>query len=238
MLVNYFFQVCILVCQGIAQILEILFGKALYICHDYCYFTVLKPVNMKKLPVVILLFALIACNSKNDKSTTNKTSADSVTVSMKGIGDLKIGMEREKLEKLLGHKLKLPHLSADSNGTAADTVSFRYKDISYTATFMKDMMDDTTTDRPITMSEIKSNSPLLKTPSGISLGDDFGRIAGAYDGYRLNITPDYDYKKETPVKIKGKSQAWLFDEVTPTVIIFYMDTGKVASMGVMRFLGD
>jgi len=47
MLKDDFIQVCILVRQCVAQLLKILFGKSLYICHDYYYFTDLNYPNEK-----------------------------------------------------------------------------------------------------------------------------------------------------------------------------------------------
>jgi hypothetical protein len=57
---------------------------------------------MKKLPLIILLFAA-ACSSKED-TAAKSASPDTVTVSMNGISDLKIGMTLQNVEKLLNRK--------------------------------------------------------------------------------------------------------------------------------------
>ena len=188
---------------------------------------------MKKLPVFILLLAAAACSSKT--SHTN-TPDNSITVSMKGISDLKIGMQKESAEKLLKHKLVLPHLSPDSTNNYYDTISCKYKDIDYTLGFTKEWQEDST--YIIKLSQISSHSPLLKTPSGIGISDDLCKIGAAYEEYRISITPTFDYTGNKPIRIKGKSEITLYDTDSNNAITFYMNNNKVEGMGVMFFEGD
>jgi len=189
---------------------------------------------MKKLPVIVLLFTLAACSSKNTDTGSN-TNPNAITVSMNGIGDLKIGMKKESVEKLLKRKITLPHLAADSNAYN-DTVSCNYKGVDCMVVFSKEMPEDTL--NAIRVFEIRSSSPLLKTRSGISIGDDKIKIITAYDGYRINIMPDVDYSKTPPVKNKAKSTIWLFEDESDKIIEFYLDNNKVESMSVSIFEGD
>ena len=188
---------------------------------------------MKKLPVIFLLLAAAACSSK-----TNHTNApdNAITVSMKGIGDLKIGMKKESVEKMLKHKLVLPRLSPDSVNNYIDTVACKYKDIDYTLTFTREWQEDSSY---ITkLSTVSSNSPLLKTPSGIAIGDDLCKIAGAYEDHRINVSPTYDYTGYKPVRTKGKSTITLYDNDSENAITFYMNNNKVEGMDVAFYEGD
>ena len=192
---------------------------------------------MKKLPLIILLFAA-ACSSKNN-SSGGASDPNAITVSTKGIGDLKVGMKKETVEKLLKHKIMLPHLSADSPGFYIDTVTCKYKDIDYTLLFSKEWQESDSSTF-VKVSQVGSHSPLLKTPSGIGIGDDVCKIAGTYADDRISIMPVYDYKGKEPVRIKGKSEVWLSlpDEASEKVIIFYMNNNKVESMAVTFYMGD
>jgi len=188
---------------------------------------------MKKLPVFILLLAAAACSSKT--SHTNTTD-NSITVSLKGIGDLKIGMKRESVEKLLKHKLALPQLSPDSTNNYFDTTSCKYKDIDYTLGFTKEWQEDSS--YIIKLSQVSSHSLLLKTPSGIGTGDDLCKIGAAYEEHRISVTPTFDYTGNKPVRIKGKSEITLFDNDSNNAITFYMNNNKVEGMEVMFYEGD
>jgi hypothetical protein len=191
---------------------------------------------MKKLPLVILLFTLAACSSKKDPVSTGDNH-NAVIVSMNGVGDLKIGMKRESVEKLLKHKLPLPLLLADStDGYDVDTVSCKYKDIDYTLMFRKEPQEDSSF---ITkLYEISSRSPILKTPSGVGIGDDLCKITSAYEDRRIEIMPSYDYTGGRSVRIKGKSEVTLYDLHNDNVIIFSMNGVKVESMKVAIYEGD
>ena len=189
---------------------------------------------MKKILVISLISAFAACGSKNNVAGSD---SNSVIVSMNGIGDLKIGMKKESVEKLLKRKITLPHLTQDSNNIYVDTVSCNYKGIECMVVFTKELLGDTSAG--IRVSEIKSSSPLLKTRSGISVGDDKIKIVNTYDGYSMTITPDIDYGKTPPFRSKTKSTIWLSDNGgSDNVIVFYLESNKVEGISVHFFEGE
>jgi len=196
---------------------------------------------MKKLPLIILLFAAAACSSPNDTpgvSVSPKAKTDSIAVSTKGIGDLKIGMKKETVEKLLKHKVATPNLSVDSPAIYRDTVTCTYKGEDYTLVFAKQWQEaDTDSANIIKLSQVSSRSLLLKTPSGIGIGDDLCKIVSTYKDDRLNISPVYDYTKEPWVRIKGKSEVWLtLSELElDKRMVFYMTDNKIEGMSVAFF---
>lgn len=182
----------------------------------------------------MLLFALAACSSKNTDTGTN-ASTNSIAVSMNGIGDLKIGMKKESVGKLLKQKIVLPHLLSDSNAYV-DTLACKYKGVDCMVVFAREIQGDTSDG--IRISELRSSSSLLKTRSGIGIGDDKIKIVGAYEGYRMTISPDYDYVKTPPVKSKTKSTIMLYDDESDKYITFYLESNKVQGMGVSVNEGD
>lgn len=247
MLMDDFFQVCVLVCQRIAQGLKILFAETLYICHDSYYFTDTNFIRMKKLSLFFLLFAA-ACSSKKMSPSSDPNA---VIVSMDGIGDLKIGMNIQSVEKLLKHKLVFSHPSPgknvenrDTSDLVArdssdirypDTLSVKYKNTDYEIWFEREWSEDIDAgNRPVTISQIISHSPQLKTPSGIGIGDDLQKIVNAYadSDYEINIRPVFDFKTNDHTRIKGKSEVTIGNGIVGSNITFFLINNKVESMRV------
>jgi hypothetical protein len=187
---------------------------------------------MKKLPLIILLFAA-ACSSKKD-TAAKSASPDAVTVSMNGISDLKIGMTLQNVEKLLKRKLALPTISSDTSGFAADSVYCKYKEVDYMLILIKGIGENNAT--AVKVNEIRSSFPELRTPSGIVIGDDACKIISTYEGYRIDIMPNYyNYIKQPPVKIKGESRIWISDDETGHSILFHTKDNKVVAMSVKSY---
>ena len=155
-----------------------------------------------------------------------------ITVTMAGIGDIKLGMKKAEFEKLMNQSFKLPHLTSKNTDYYQDTVHINYKGMEADVMFQKEYSESDEYD--IVVWEIKSNSVQLKTKSGVGIGDDKYRIISTYEGYVIWIMPEYekDYTKS-----KTKSSVWLHSD-DGNVIIFYLDNNKVTGMSVTYFEGD
>jgi len=164
---------------------------------------------------------------------SSQVIAQTTLVTMNSIGDIKLGMKKAQVEKLVNQTFNLPHLSSKKSEAYQDTVHINYKGIEADVMFQKEYSENNKYD--IAVWEIKSNSPDLKTKSGIGIGDDKLKIITTYEGYVIWIMPEYE--NNYSVKSKTKSSVWLHGD-DGNVIIFYMDKNKVASMSVTYFEGD
>jgi len=178
---------------------------------------------MKLLSALLFIFS----------STVATAQTSAGTVTMAGIGDIKLGMKKAEFEKLLNQTFKLPHLTSKNDNSYQDTVHISYKGMEADVIFQKEYSDNDKYD--IAIWEIKSNSPQLKTKSGIGIGDDKYKIIKVYEGYVIWIMPQYENNYTT--KSKTKSSVWLHDD-SGNVIIFYLDNNKVTGMSVTYFEGD
>ena len=170
---------------------------------------------MKYLPILLLFFYSIAAQ------------AQPATVSLAGIGDIKVGMKQSELEKLIGQPVKLVKLLKKENWER-DTINFIHKDVPYQVVLDKDYINDPS--QGFIVYEVKSNGPALKTKSGIAIGDDKLKIVSTYGDYTIQIMPEYE--NDYTVKSKTKSTLWLFGD-DGKVIIFYLTNNKVTGFTVM-----
>jgi hypothetical protein len=155
------------------------------------------------------------------------------TVTMAGIGDIKLGMKKAEFEKMLNQTFSLPHLTAKNEDYYQDTVHINYKGIDADVIFQKQYGENDKYD--IAVWEIKSSSPQLKTKSGVGIGDDKYKIISTYEGYTIWIMPEYE--NNYTVKSKTKSTIWLHGD-NGEVIVFNLDNNKVTAMRVTYFEGD
>jgi hypothetical protein len=151
----------------------------------------------------------------------------SYTVSMSGIAEIKIGMTKAALEKLLNQTIKLPPPSKENNYTR-DSATCSYNGLNLSIVFEKQEINNKS---EIVVWEVKSTHPQLKTRSGIGIGDDKLKIISTYEGYTIYIMPDYDDANFT-IKSKTKSTIWLHGDESGKVIIFYLTNNKVTGMCV------
>ena len=176
---------------------------------------------MKLLSMLLLMFSSFIA------------AAQTATVSMAGIGDIKLGMKKAEFEKLLNQSFSMPHLTVKNDDYYQDTVRIDYKGLEADVIFQKEYSEKNKYD--ITVWEIKSSSPQLKTKSGIGIGDDKYKIISTYEGYTIWIMPEYE--NNYTVKSKTKSTIWLHGD-NGQVIIFDLDNNKVTAMRVTYFEGD
>lgn len=154
--------------------------------------------------------------------------ASSQTVSMHGIGDIKVGMKQADLEKIAGIKVKLKHLAKKEPDAYRDTVNFTYKNVAYMVTVEKSYSEGNKNE--ITVAEVRSSSTKIKTKSGVGIGDDKYKIISTYEGYTIHIMPEWEdnYTK----KSKTRSAIWLYGDESNNVIIFHLDNNKIIAVSV------
>jgi hypothetical protein len=159
--------------------------------------------------------------------------AQTITVTMAGIGDIKLGMKQAEVERLLNRTLKLPHTNAGNDDYYQDTVHITYKGLDADLIFQRDYIDDKK--YTVNVYEIRSSNPLIRTRSGIGIGDDKYKIIRAYEGYTIWIMPEYENNDR--VKSKTRSSVWLHGD-DGGLIIFYLDNNRVTGMSVTYEEGD
>lgn len=177
---------------------------------------------MKLLSTPLLLLCCFVLNAQTNL----------FTVSLSGIGDIKLGMKKTEFEKLVNQKFKLPHLTTENKDYYQDTVHINYKGLEADVIFQKEYSENDKYD--IVVWEVKSSSTQLKTKSGIGIGDDKIKIISTYPDFTIWITPEYE--KDYTVKSKTKSTVWLHGD-SGGVIIFYLDNGKVTGISVSYYEG-
>ncbi|HVG41447.1 MAG TPA: hypothetical protein VM888_07525 [Chitinophagaceae bacterium] len=168
-------------------------------------------------PQLTLFFLFIIITSRAQSFTT---------VTMAGIGEIKVGMKKADLEKLIGTPIKLKNLLKKESDR--DTVLCTYKDIPMQVVLDKNFTADNLSE--IVVWEVKSSSPQLKTKSGIGMGEDKLKIITTYEGYIIFLMPEYE--NNYTVKSKTKSTVTLRGDESGNVIIFYLTNNKVTAISV------
>ena len=160
-------------------------------------------------------------------SSVLKAQSNAFTVTMAGIGDIKLGMKKADLEKLINQTVNLPHLATKNEDYYQDTVHVNYKGLEADVIFQKEYSDENKFN--IVVWEVRSNASQLKTKSGIGIGDDKIKIVTTYPDFTIWLMPEYE--KDYTVKSKTKSTVWLHGD-NGGVIIFYLENGKITGMSV------
>jgi len=155
-------------------------------------------------------------------------------VSMTGIGPLKIGLNKEGLEKLLNKPITLKYLLDKENGYA-DTIRAKYKSIDVTLYLGKQYLDENKEE--IALTGIRSSSPLCKTKAGIGIGDDKIKIINLYENNMLYIWPDFEDDTYTK-RSKTKSTINVSNDDSDNTIIFYLVNKKVVAFEVTYYEGE
>jgi hypothetical protein len=146
---------------------------------------------------------------------------------MNGIGEIRLGMTKSELEKITGQPVKLVKLLKKEDWER-DTINIIYKDVPYQVILDKDYINEKS--KGFIVYEVKSNSAMLKTKSGIGIGDDKLKIISTYDGYTIQIMPEYE--NDFTTKSKTRSTIWLHSE-DGKLIVFYLTNNKVTGFSVM-----
>lgn len=184
--------------------------------------------------ICLIFFILVAtCVTAQDKS---------YLISMRGLGELKLGMSQAAIEKLLNKKIEMPNQLDTLSMFYQDTARLTYKGIPVQLEF----------DRSYTgpnkyymrLIGIRASSPLCKTASGIGIGSDKQKIITAYNNYSLYIQPGYANYYETE-KGEGKSTVIVKDDAATVMngsnaytMMFFLLNKKLVSFELKAVLRD
>ena len=143
----------------------------------------------------LLLFAavlfLAACKEnakeKSSTKTDNKPASSEYLISKEGINELKIGMTKTDLEKILKTSLTMKHAN-DTGEVWMDTSTATYGKIEVMLYFQKQYSEKPTDE--MELMGISTNSPLCKTATGLGVGDDKSAILVAYDDNPITMGPE------------------------------------------------
>lgn len=181
----------------------------------------------------ILFFAclLLAANSLLAQIETATVTND-YQASTGGIGPIKTGMNKNVVEKLLNITLKLPHTSQPDNWDY-DTVKATYKDMPLQLIFSREYVGTGNNTR-ISLYSVQSSHPMVKTKSGVGIGDDKLKIVKTYEQYHLSIEPEWvDSKPNT-----SRSIVRLYDNDNPKTLVFYLDNNIITRIEVTAWQGE
>jgi hypothetical protein len=168
------------------------------------------------LPILLLVFIKASAQS------------DTAIVTLNGIGDIKLEMKLQQVEKILNHKITLHHPERLKQDNETDTVQIQDKGVAMEVVFRS-------LSREITVQAITSYDPKLRTRSGIRIGDDKYKIIRAYEQYSLFITPEYNNENNW-TRSKTKSLITLEDK--SSMIQFYLTNNKLVGIKIQNIEGD
>ena len=169
---------------------------------------------MKFFSILLLFFTATAAAQSNH------------TVTMNGIGNIKLGMKKAEVEKITGCNLQINNLLKAE--WSFDTILCSMNDLVLSLVFDRQYTDDK--QYGIILRGVSSNSPAVKTPSGITIGDDKYKIISVYEAYSVWIVPDYE--DDNTKRSKTKASIYLHGDDTGNVIIFRMLNNRIESIGV------
>jgi hypothetical protein len=191
---------------------------------------------MKKLlPLLLATVTIISCNQK-DKQPDKKVENTGYIFSKDGIGDIKIGMTEQELEKLLNQKLVLKH-AKDTGDVWNDTAMVKYKDIDMS--FYFERMGNEEDMKNLQLTGVETSSSLCKTATGMGIGDDKMAIISAYDDYSVDMGPEFEMVNDTTwLPSKTKYSISIRDDKYDKELVFHLLNKKVASIGAAIIMGE
>jgi hypothetical protein len=138
---------------------------------------------------LLCTFILLACKEKTASSASGKKVDSAYLFNNQGLGDLRIGMTVEEVEKALGNKVTL--MNKNPEEVYIDSAEVKYK--GEPATLMFDRRYSQDESYFLVLGGVKTSSPKFKTAAGIGVGSDKEEIWEAYStGYVFNLYPDYE----------------------------------------------
>lgn len=197
---------------------------------------------MKKTLLILLAIAVITgCNQKDKQKSSQKKGdkpADpAYVISKNGIGELKLGMTQEELEKLLNQKLVMKH-AKDTGDVWSDTALVKYKDIEVSLYFDRQYSADET-EKVFELIAIQSSSPLCKTAGGLGTGDNRDAILSAYEDNPIDMGPVEEMVNDTTwVFSKTKYYISVKDDKWDKQLVFHLTDKKVSSVEATIMMGE
>ena len=150
-----------------------------------------------------------------------------IPVSSTGIGDIKINMTLQQVEKAAGQAINLKTASAENY--EMDTALVSYKGVHVTLILYTVGGDETNKPQKKVYS-VGASHPNLQTRSGFTQGSDKFDIVKKLDGMYLNLQPDWRMETE-PDKAKY-SVLMLTDGENGTQLIMYFENNKLTGFQI------
>ena len=150
----------------------------------------MKKTHLIPLGLALLCtFILFACKNKTASSASGSKTDSAYLFNNQGLGDLRIGMTVEEVEKTIGGKVTL--MNKNPEDVYIDSAEIKYKGEPATLFFDRRYNQDETF--ILVLGGVKTSSPRFKTKEGIGVGSDKEEIWDAYrTGYVFNLYPDYE----------------------------------------------
>jgi len=191
----------------------------------------------------LLLTAMIffaACSNNKEKTaskTTKSTATPQHTITKEGLGDLKIGMTKTDIEKLLNQPLNMLH-AKDTGEVWMDTANVKYADMDVALYFQKGYAEEGQT-ADMELMGLSTESALCKTASGLGVGDDKDAVLAAYDDNPITMGPENIQLNDTTWGLsKTNYYIYVSDDKYDKQINFMLVNKKVAKIEASLLMGD
>jgi hypothetical protein len=200
----------------------------------------LKSTLFMKNVLLILLAAITFTGCKQgDKEKSpgikEKASAEN-TISKDGIGDLKIGMTKTDLEKMLKTSFSMKH-AKDTGEIWMDTTTVQYAGMEVELYFQKLYSEEASTE--MELFGLSTKSPLCKTATGIGVGDDRNAVLAAYEENPIHMGPESVMVNDTTWALsKTNYSIHVSDDKWDKQINFYLVNKKIASIEASLQMGE
>ncbi|MBL0267910.1 MAG: hypothetical protein KAX45_11425 [Chitinophagaceae bacterium] len=190
--------------------------------------------------LLILLAALVFTGCKQgdkEKSPGIKEKPDAEnTITKDGIGNLKIGMTKTDLEKMLKATLSMKH-AKDTGEIWMDTATVQYAGMEVELYFQKLYSEEPSTE--MELFGLSTKSPLCKTTAGIGVGDDRNAVLTAYEENPITMGPESVMVNDTTWTLsKTNYSIHVSDDKWDKQISFYLINKKIASMEAGLQMGE
>ncbi len=177
-----------------------------------------------------IIFLLLLSFSINVSAQNND-----YLISMDGIGNIKLGMKQQELEKLLKIKIPLTNPWDTISGSWQDSAIIIYKNMELRIDFQRNYYAIDTFNMMVI--GIEGKSPFCKTENGIGIGSDKLSIVTAYENYEISLLPEYDDEDYT-VKSKIRSLINILNDTRKRMITFYFTNKKVTGYKIRTSFSD
>ena len=149
---------------------------------------------------------------------------NSYVIDMDGIGEVKIGMSQEDLEKVIHKKIPLTNPTDTISGSWMDSATVVYKSIPLFISFQRSYSDSVHFN--MTISGISTKNKLVKTIKGIGIGSNKIAVINAYEFNAMDIFPEYNEDG----KLSGNSLIYVYDDAQKGSLRFLLTKNKVVSI--------
>lgn len=183
---------------------------------------------------------LSGCKEKDKNSTAgtkeNKPGDPAYLLTKDGIGDIKIGMTRTDLEKMLKQSIQMKH-AGDTGEIWVDTATIKYKDIEVECYFQKQYSENPTTE--MELFGLSTKSPLCKTASGLGVGSERAEVLAAFEDNPINMGPESVMVNDTTWELsKTNYYINISDDKWDKQISFQLVNKKVARVEATLSMGE